>query len=127
MAKQAANDSMKTLINGNWPGVPQVEKKERKQHKPNAPVDLSTVAKTRAPYVSPNTGQLVSKYDALFKGVQEGDCFECPPEKTANLSKALDTYIKKHKIDGVIKQNSRCDDGKGRVWLYKVYKAKAAA
>ena len=127
MAKQAANDSMKTLINGNWPGVSQVEKKEHKQHKRNAPVDLATVKKTRAPYTPANTGNKESKYETLFRGVQEGDCFECPSEKTANLSKALDTYIKKNKIDGVIKQNSRCEDGKGRVWLYKVYKAKAAA
>src|SRR5574343_1265107 len=127
MAKQAANDSMKTQINGFWPGVTQVEKKERKQHKPNAPVDLATVKKTRAPYTPANTGNKESKYETLFRGVQEGDCFECPPEKTANLSKALDTYLKKNKIDGMIKQNSRCDDGKGRVWLYKVFGPRKAA
>lgn len=122
MEKQSANDSIKTQLNGPWPGV-----KVDKQPKLNNPVDLNTVKKTRTPYIVPRVDKQGKKYDELFSGVKEGDCFECPPNQAANVSKALRVYCKNKKIDGVIKQNSRCDDGKGRVWLYKVYGLKAAA
>lgn len=126
MAKQAANDSIKTRINGNWPGV-KMEQKQRKQARPSEPVKMETLKKTRTPYIVPRLDRGGKKYDDLFYHVKEGDCFECPPDKTPNIAKALRVYCRKKKIDGVIKQNSRFDDGVGRVWLYKVYGLKAAA
>lgn len=127
MAKQAANDSIKTQLNGPWPGVIKMEKKPRKPPSPEKPVNFDIIKKTSAPYIPPRTGVVKSKYDELFSGCKEGDCWETSAEDVSKLEKALNTWLKRNNIEGIVKRNAHCPDGIARVWLYKVMQHRKAA
>lgn len=124
MAKQAANDSIKTIINGSWP---KMEKKPRKPPAPEKPVNFSLIKKTKAPYIMPRTGVIKSKYEELFSGCQEGDCWETTADDVGKIEKALVTWLKRNNIDGMVKRNSHCPDGVARVWLWKIHQKRKAA
>ena len=93
-----------------------------KESKTNNPVDLSLVKRTRAPY-QPDRVVNQHKYDELFKGIKEGDCFEIPGGDSPALSalaRAMRLYLKRQGIEGIVRQQGRTADGMGRVWLLKV-------
>ena len=104
-----------------------MEKKQRKSPAQEKPVNLSIVKKTKAPYMPPRVDRFKSKYDDLFQGASEGDCWETNTEDVGKLEKALSTWLKRNKIEGIVRRNAHCPDGVARVWLYKVYGLKAAA
>lgn len=87
------------------------------------PVDLSTVTKCRDPY-QPQRVINRHKYDELFAGVKEGDCFAVKdsPETLGAVSRALRLYLKRQGIEGIVRQQSNTADGIGRVWLVKIVK-----
>lgn len=106
-----------TKTRGNWPGKPP---------RVHTAANIDAIVKTRAPY----TGTRVtagSKWDHVFQGAREGDCFECPPEETARVERALRMWLKKYGIEGIVRRQSKSEDGKGRVWLLKVLKPKGGA
>lgn len=86
-------------------------------------LDLSRVQKTRDPY-KPERVINERKYDELFAGVQEGDCFtvEGSASDLSALARALRLYMARHRIEGMVRQQKRCADGVGRVWLLRVFK-----
>jgi hypothetical protein len=118
---------MTTQLRGAWPGQPEQAKKERKKPAPDKPANLDAVKRTRTPYMQPRVDRFKSKYDDLFEGAQEGDCWETTFEDCAKISKALDTWCKRKGMDALVRQNARCPDGVARVWLYKVNKIKRVA
>jgi hypothetical protein len=103
---------METKIKGNWPGKP------RKEYKA---IDISKVEKCNDPY-KPGRVVTLHKYEAMFYGVKEGDCFRVPGgnKEVSAVALALRHYLKRHQINGIVRQKSVCDDGIGRVWLIKV-------
>ena len=83
-------------------------------------LDLSIVEKCSDPY-NPERASQQAKYDELFAGVKEGDCFRVHggnKERTA-LARALRVYLDRNKIKGLVRQNGRTKDGIGRVWFFK--------
>ena len=103
---------------------PFAKKPDRKAH---IPVNLSGVEKCRDPYL-PERVIKRAKYEEMFAGVKEGDCFRVSggsAELTA-VARALRVYLKKHGINGLVRQNARTKDGIGRVWLVKILKGGAA-
>lgn len=91
--------------------------KEPRTHKP---VDIGIIEKCNDPYTHERKSQQ-SKYDELFAGVKEGDCFRVyggHEERTA-LARALRVYLQKNGINGLVRQNGRTEDGIGRVWFFK--------
>lgn len=126
MAKQAANDSIKTVLNGNWPGIIMEEKPKRK-NAPEKPADLSVIKRTKAPYMHPRVDRFKSKYDGLFTGAVEGDCWETTEEDVGKIEKALKTWMEKNGIEGMVRRNKRCPDGVARVWLWKVHQKRKTA
>lgn len=109
-----------TQTRGNWPGKAALPKRERQSTK------FDEIVKSRTPYIVTRTTQ-ASKWDAVFKGVQEGDCFEMQPEDVARGEQALRKFLEKNGIEGIVRRRTRCEDGKGRVWLLKVLKPKGGA
>ena len=103
---------IKTKTRGAWPG------KEKRQH---TPLDLAAVVKCRDPY-KPERVINKHKYDELFAGVQEGDCFRVPggDRERSALARALRVYLKRIGVEGIVRQEGRTEDGVGRVWLVKV-------
>ena len=98
-----------------WPGKP------ANQPHVKRPVDLSIVTKCRDPY-QPQRVVRQHKYDELFQGVREGDCFRVNGDAVARsaLARALRLYLKRQGIEGIVRQEGRTDDGIGRVWLVKI-------
>lgn len=106
---------MKTKIakGSAWPHKKPGTKKE---------VNLSAIQKCVDPY-QPERVVLRHKYDEMFAGVREGDCFRCPDELTmAALARALRNYIKRQGWTGVVRQNAKNADGICRVWALKIFK-----
>jgi hypothetical protein len=95
--------------------------KPKPEPKPRTPLDLARVVKCRDPY-KPDRVVKEHKYKQLFAGVEEGDCFRVTGGSTelSALARALRLYLKKHGIDGIVRQQGRTEDGIGRVWLVKV-------
>lgn len=85
-------------------------------------VDLAGIEKCRDPY-TPERVINKHKYDQLFEGIKEGDCFKVPggDRERSALSRALRLYLKRHNIDGIVRQEGRTADGIGRVWLIRVF------
>jgi hypothetical protein len=107
-----------TQLRGNFPGH---TPKARKPSKPRETADIASIVKTRDPY----TGERVSdgsKWDEVFRGCKEGDCFVMPPEETARTERALRKWLEREKINAIVRRQSKGEDGKGRVWLLKVLK-----
>jgi hypothetical protein len=87
-------------------------------------VDLSKIVKTRETY-APQRVINKHKYDALFEGVQAGDCFQVEtPEALSALARALRLYLKRQGWDGVVRQTALTKDGVPRVWCVKIFKDK---
>lgn len=87
-------------------------------------VDLSKIVKTREVY-APKRVINKHKYDELFEGVEEGDCYQCPDELTLSaLARALRLYLKRQGWTGVVRQTSLTKDGIPRVWCVKIFKDK---
>jgi hypothetical protein len=86
-------------------------------------LDLSVVKKTRDPY-KPERVINEHKYDDLFAGVQEGDCFTVDGSASdlSALARALRLYMARHRIEGLVRQQKQSADGLGRVWLLRVFK-----
>lgn len=101
-----------TTLRGPWPKIPK---------KPQVLTDFNAIKKTRDPYQTSKTREM-GKWDKLFQGISEGDCFVMPTEEVARASSALRKWLKTNDIDGLIRQRSKCEDGQGRVWLYKILK-----
>jgi len=103
---------MKTVINGKWPGQPK---------KKYEPIDIDAVVKCRD-HFKPDRVVTHHKYEAMFEGIKEGDCFRVPGgnKQVSAVALALRHYLKRHHINGIVRQKSVCDDGIGRVWLIKV-------
>lgn len=108
-------NSTQTTFAGKNPFVP---KPAPSQYKP---LDISGIEKTRDPY-APDRVVKCQKYDELFSGVQEGDCFRVPggEKERSALARALRVYLQRKGIDGIVRQNGRTEDGIGRVWLVKI-------
>lgn len=104
-----------------------MEKKPRKTPVAEKPANLAIVKKTNAPYMPPRVDRFKSKYDELFSGCKEGDCWETTLEDVSKLEKGLVTWLKRNNIEGIVRRNAHCPDGVARVWLYKVYGARKAA
>ena len=106
--------AIKTKFAGRSPFVP-------KPVRTRTPLDLAGVQKCRDPY-KPERVVKKQKYDQLFAGVQEGDCFRVAggSAELSALARALRLYLKRAGIDGVVRQQGRTEDGIGRVWLVKV-------
>lgn len=118
---------MTTQLRGAWPGQPEQVKKERKKPAAEKAANLDAVKRTRTPYMQPRVDRFKSKYDKLFDGAQEGDCWETTFEDCGKIEKGLTTWLKRNNIDGIVRRNARCPDGVARVWLYKVNKIKRVA
>lgn len=90
------------------------------------PVQLDNVTRCRDPYTAERVIRQ-HKYDELFAGVQEGDCFRIKGDAVARsaLARALRGYLKRQGIEGIVRQSGRTDDGIGRVWLLKIVKRPA--
>jgi hypothetical protein len=98
-----------------WPG---------KKPRVKTPVNLDAVQKCSDPY-KPERVILRHKYDELFAGVKEGDCFRCPDEQTTGaIARALRQHIKRQGWDCVVRQQARTEDGVARVWAVKIIKPK---
>lgn len=110
-------ETVKTAVRGNFP---------KKEPRPACKVNTETIVKTRAPYTGGRSTP-EGKWEALFRGATEGDCFEMAPEDTTRAEAALRTWMRKKGIEGIVRRKSRCEDGKGRVWLLKVFKKVGAA
>lgn len=87
-------------------------------------VDLSKIVKTREVY-APNRVINKHKYDELFEGIQEGDCFQvASPEALSATARALRLYLVRQGWDGVVRQTALTKDGIPRVWCVKIFKDK---
>lgn len=88
-------------------------------------VVVEEVQKCNDPY-KPERVVLRHKYDELFDGVKEGDCFRCPDEKTMGaISRALRMYFKRNGWDGIVRQQLQTADGIPRVWAVKIFRGAA--
>jgi len=89
--------------------------------KPRTPLDLGGIEKCRDPYDHVRVVKQ-QKYDALFAGIKEGDCFRVSggPAERGALARALRVYLESNGIEGIVRQNGRTEDGIGRVWLVKI-------
>lgn len=101
-----------------------------KQPKPKQvkrPLALDKVTKCRDPYQAERVVRQ-HKYDELFAGVREGDCFRVDGDSVAlsALARALRGYLVRQGIEGIVRQSGRTDDGIGRVWLVKIIKRNGA-
>lgn len=87
------------------------------------PLQLDNVTKCRDPYTAERVIRQ-HKYDQLFAGVREGDCFRIQGDAVARsaLARALRGYLKRNGIEGIVRQSGRTEDGIGRVWLVKIVK-----
>lgn len=90
-------------------------------------LDLSGIVKCRDQY-RPERVITQHKYDAMFAGLREGDCFRVPGGscELSAFSRALRCYLKREGIDGIVRQQGRTDDGIGRVWLVKIIRRRGA-
>ena len=89
-------------------------------------IDTSKVKRCRDPYQPERVVQR-HKYDELFAGLKEGDCYrveEGGVQALSALARAMRCYMKRHGIDGIVRQSSKTDDGIPRVWLVKTIKPK---
>lgn len=84
-------------------------------------LDVSRIKKTRTPY-KPVRVVAHRKYDELFSGIKEGDCFEVDGDirELSALARALRAYLDRHDIKGIVRQASQTEDGIKRVWLLRV-------
>jgi len=105
---------MKTkLAKAPWPGKKPIVHKQ---------VNLDLVKKTNDQY-KPQRVILKHKYDELFSGAKEGDCFRCPDEATmCALARALRSYFKRKGIPVIVRQQLLTEDRIPRVWLVKFLK-----
>lgn len=90
--------------------------------KKNVIVDVSKIVKCDDPY-APQRVVNTHKWDQLFAGVKEGDCFRVPDGDPLTLSataRALRVHLKRNGINGIVRQQARTADGIGRVWLVKI-------
>jgi hypothetical protein len=109
------------FANGQSPFEPKKAPKPKPAPRPRTPLDLGGIEKCSDPYDHVRVVKQ-QKYDALFAGVNEGDCFKVPggeAERSA-LARALRVYLERRGIEGIVRQNGRCEDGIGRVWLLKI-------
>ena len=99
-----------------------------KQPRTKKALDLTTVTKCRDPY-KPERVMQQHKYDDLFAGVREGDCFRVDGDAAARsaLSRALRLYLKRQGVEGIVRQEGRTEDGIGRVWLLKIIRPRLEA
>lgn len=84
---------------------------------------LENVIKCRDAY-KPERVVLQHKYDQMFAGVAEGDCFKLKEggvKELSALARALREYMKRHGLEGIVRQSMRTDDGVGRVWVLKLF------
>ncbi len=100
-----------------FPGKAPKPKREKKE------IDLSGIEKCRDPY-APERIVNQHKYDAIFAGLAEGDCFRVPggSKELSAFSRGLRCYMKRIGMNGIVRQQGRTADGIGRVWLLKVLK-----
>lgn len=101
--------------------------KEPKPKQIKRPLALGRVTKCRDPYQAERVVRQ-HKYDELFAGVREGDCFRVDGDSVAlsALARALRSYLGRNGIEGVVRQSGRTDDGIKRVWLVKIIKRRGA-
>jgi hypothetical protein len=98
-----------------WPGKPP------KPVNVKRPVDLSIVTRCNDPYTAERVVRQ-HKYDEMFEGVKEGDCFRIDADAVTRsaVARALRLYLKRQGVEGIVRQSGRTDDGIGRVWLVKI-------
>lgn len=87
---------------------------------------VESVQRCRDPY-TPERVVLHHKWDAMFAGLQEGDCFKLRAggvKELSALARALREYMRRHGLDGLVRQSMRTADGVGRVWCLKLWAAK---
>ena len=84
-------------------------------------VDLASIVKCNDPY-QPERVVNTHKWDQLFEGVKEGDCFRVhgTENQLGATARALRMYLKRKGIEGIVRQQARTKDGIGRVWLVKI-------
>jgi hypothetical protein len=120
-----------TKINGPWPSVVAVAASRRAGPKKSMAVaklvnrewagntvKVEELAITSDPI--PDARSLpVSKYDALFRQLEVGQCVVCEPDSAPKVKAGLDKWLKNHGMKHLTsKAMSRYPtDGKGRVWL----------
>ena len=114
-----AQTTVKTTINGNFPGY------EKPARRPTALVDPSTLAICDDPMPSGRQVTTERKYDALFAALKPGQCIKCEPESVLPISNALRKYIGIYKLkDHIVRTALNYErTGTGRVWLLYVGRA----
>lgn len=59
----------------------------------------------------------VGKYDELFSQLKYGSCVVCESDEVDRIASALRKWLNRHGKHGVAKRNTRCRDGKARIWM----------
>lgn len=92
------------------------------EKRPNQMVDLSIIEKCNDPYIPNQRIQQQHKYDKLFDGAKVGDCFRIRGDAMAvsATAKALRAYFRRRGKEAVIRQQTKSDDGIGRVYVLAV-------
>lgn len=119
MNQPAVNTPSTKLGRGAFPGKP------RRAH---TAVNLDAVQKCRDPY-KPERVIQERKYDELFKNVAEGDCFRVPggANELSSFARAVRLHFQRKGMQAIVRQQSRTDDGIGRVWVLKILQQPAAS
>lgn len=82
-------------------------------------VPIEKLKITNDPFESPKATQQY-KYDSLFSKLKHGQCMVMDdPKNGPRVAKALRSWLDRKGVEGAVKQNLRCDDGKARVWLVR--------
>jgi hypothetical protein len=113
-----------TKINGPWPASTPKPAKVIKHPTikrdtwPGKNVDVDTLKIASDPLPAVRTPP-VGKYDAFLDKLKVGQCVVCESHEAPRVKAAMDNYIRKKMLTGVVsKACSRYPtDGKGRVWL----------
>lgn len=87
---------------------------------PKTDIKVSSLAIEATPYNPVGRRSTASKYDSVFAKLKVGECVVCAPEAVASINSALRKYHQKLGAYAIVRSITKCNDGKGRVWLMRV-------
>lgn len=92
--------------------------------KPLKEIDPSKLRIAHDPVVA-RSSRTPGKYDEIFKRLTYSQCIVCEPGQSNSLANALRDYFRRREIKARVKSTDNYSDGKGRVWMLHVERAKA--
>lgn len=87
-----------------------------KQKRKDVPADSLQIEDTPWPGVIRSTA---SKYQHLFEAMRSGQCIACNSSESSAIAAAMRKHFKSRGRNPIIRTQSKCEDGKGRVWLIR--------